>query len=80
MVRRPQKAVWIVRGDTIKAKTDTSNDENLLADAKHKAYNRNNPALDKKGSRTRWSNRALYSIKSIRAAFRRMIGACVLYG
>ena len=39
----------------LEAKTDNSSYESLFADVKHKANNRNNPALDKKG-RTRQSH------------------------
>ena len=40
----------------LKAKTDNSSYESLFADEKPKPNNRNNPALDRKGSRTRQSN------------------------
>ena len=39
----------------LKAKTDNSGTENSVADKKSTAKNRNNPALDRKGSETRQS-------------------------
>ena len=39
----------------LEAKTVNSSNENLFTDEKHKANNRNNPALDRKESRTRQS-------------------------
>ena len=41
---------------TLEAKTDNSSNESLFADEKPKANNRNNPALEWKGSRTRQSH------------------------
>ena len=40
----------------LEAKTNNSSDESLFADEKPKANNRNNPALDRKGSRARQSH------------------------
>ena len=40
----------------LEAKTDNSSNESLFTDKKPKANNRNNPALDEKGSRTRQSH------------------------
>ena len=40
----------------LEVKTDNSSDESLFADVKPKANNRNIPALDRKGSRTRQSH------------------------
>ena len=39
----------------LKVKTENSSNESLFTDKQPKANNRNNPAFDKKGSRTRWS-------------------------
>ena len=44
-----------VRVATLKAKTENIGAESLFADEKPKANNRNNPALDRKRSRTRQS-------------------------
>ena len=44
------------REATLEAKTDIRSNENLFLDEKPKANNRNNLALDRKGSRTRQSN------------------------
>ena len=44
------------RVTTIEAKIDNSSNKSLFPDEKPKANNRNNPALDRKGSRTRDSN------------------------
>ena len=44
-----------VRVAMLEAKTDNSSDE-LFADKKPKANNRNNPALDRKGNGTRQSH------------------------
>ena len=43
------------RVTTLATKTDNSSNESVFADEKHKANNRNNPALDRKGSGTRQS-------------------------
>ena len=42
--------------DVLESKADKSSNESLYADEKPKANNRNNPALDRKGSRTRQSH------------------------
>ena len=41
----------------LEAKADNSSDDSLLPDKKPKANNRNNPALDNKGSGTRQSHK-----------------------
>ena len=40
----------------LEMKTDNSNNESLFTEEKPKATSRNNPALDRKGSRTRQSH------------------------
>ena len=40
----------------LEAKTDNSSNESILADEKFKAYNRNDPALNRKGRGTRQSH------------------------
>ena len=58
MVKRPQKAVrykWLKRR-FLKQKQENSSDEHLFADENPKVNNRNDPALDRKESRTKQSH------------------------
>ena len=53
---RKQQSFREDRVAVLEAKTDNNNNESLFADENPKANNRNNPALDRKGSRTRQSH------------------------